>query len=173
MTDELFKKMANSKKRSEKRKPIIENRVKSFNIKKGMTIIDYGCGPGMYINWFSKAVGKNGKVIAVDVMEIAREYIEKINKKYEINNVQFYLANGYNSNIESEFADIVFALDIIHGIESTNDFLIELYRICKYGGILIIDDGHQSRIETKKVLAKTLKWEIIDEGKDHIKLIKK
>jgi len=172
VTDILFQKMAISKKRSEKRNPKIENRVKTFNIKKGMTIVDYGCGPGMYINWLSKAVGENGKIFAVDVAEAAKKYIEKEIKKYELNNVTFYLAENYNSKIDTEIADIVVALDILHSIENTNSFLLELYRICKKDGLLIIDDGHQLRIKTKKALENVNCWEIIEETKDHIKLKK-
>jgi ubiquinone/menaquinone biosynthesis C-methylase UbiE len=173
VTDILFEKMAISKKRSEKRNPKIEDRIKLFNIKEGMTIVDYGCGPGMYINGFSKAVGKNGEVFAVDVIDIARDYIEKIIVKNKIVNVKFYLAKDYNCNLVTEIADIVFALDILHGIENTTSFFMELYRICKSDGILIIDDGHQKRINTKVLLDKINSWEIVEETKDHIKLKKK
>ena len=173
MTISFFDLMAISKKRSEKRKPKIENRVKTFNINENMIIVDYGCGPGMYINCFSKAVGDRGKVFAVDINENAKKYIEDITNKNNLRNVSFHLSEGYNSKIENEIADIVFALDVFHGIEDTNLFLDELYRICKKDGVLIIDDGHQKRIKTKNELEIFKKLEIIEEIKDHIKLKKK
>ena len=123
-----FKLMAVFKRISEKINPKIKKRIKEFNIKEGMTVVDYGCGPGMYIYEFSKSVGENGKVFAVDIAKEARKEIEKIKTKYKINNVHFYSAEGYNSNMNGVIADIVFALDIFHGIEDKRTFLAELYR---------------------------------------------
>ena len=44
--------------------PYINKRINKFNIQEGMTIIDYGCGPGRYTIPFSKKVGQNGKIYA-------------------------------------------------------------------------------------------------------------
>jgi ubiquinone/menaquinone biosynthesis C-methylase UbiE len=164
--------MAISKKRSEKRNPKIENRVKTFKIKKGSTLVDYGCGPGIYTEWFSKAVGEKGMVYAVDINIIAKDYIEKIINKKGIKNVSFKSAKEYKCKLETEIADVVAALDIIHGIENMKLFLKELFRICKNNGMLIIDDGHQKRTITKKYLKENIYWKIVEETKDHIKLRK-
>jgi hypothetical protein len=44
------------------RPSIYDERVRSFGIKEGMTVVDYGCGPGRYTMRFSKLVGDKGKV---------------------------------------------------------------------------------------------------------------
>jgi predicted methyltransferase len=41
-----------------------EERIKSFGISKGKTVIDYGCGPGRYLKGFSDAVGTKGRSTA-------------------------------------------------------------------------------------------------------------
>ena len=41
--------------------PYIDTRIQHFNIQEGMTVVDYGCGPGRYTTRFSRIVGKGGK----------------------------------------------------------------------------------------------------------------
>jgi 2-polyprenyl-3-methyl-5-hydroxy-6-metoxy-1,4-benzoquinol methylase len=54
--------------------PSVDKRVARFSIQEGMTVVDYGCGPGRYTIRFAKLVGERGKVYAVDVQELAIEY---------------------------------------------------------------------------------------------------
>jgi ubiquinone/menaquinone biosynthesis C-methylase UbiE len=57
--------------------PQAEIRAKTFGILEGMTIVDYGCGPGRYTIPFAKLVGRQGKLIAVDQSRVALEAIDK------------------------------------------------------------------------------------------------
>jgi len=41
--------------------PYIGRRVKKFGIQEGMTVMDYGCGPGRYSIKFAEIVGNKGK----------------------------------------------------------------------------------------------------------------
>jgi len=47
--------------------PYINKRVRKFGIKEGMTVVDYGCGPGRYAVKFAELVGENGRVYAVEI----------------------------------------------------------------------------------------------------------
>jgi ubiquinone/menaquinone biosynthesis C-methylase UbiE len=146
--------------------PAKSKRVSKFDIEKGMTIIDYGCGPGLYIPTLSNAAGNQGRVIAIDLNRNAEKEVNKIVQKYNLQNVTFKLADGYNSNIESNIADRVIALDMFFMVEKPTEFLKELYRICKDDGLLIIDDGHQSRAKSKQKIADSGVWQIVEESKD-------
>jgi len=46
--------------------------------------------------------------------------------------------------------------------------LAELKRIAKVDGVLIIDDGHQSRAKTKSKIAASGQWQIVEETADHL-----
>ena len=48
----------------------------TLGLKPGQTVIDYGCGPARYIEFASNAVGKAGRVIAVDVHPRLLQYRE-------------------------------------------------------------------------------------------------
>lgn len=169
LSDQSFKLMQLIMRIMEWVHPYAEKRVSSFGIREGMTIIDYGCGPGRYTVPMAQIVGEQGKVIAVDLVKIAGEEVENRAQKYGLHNVQFKLAQGYDSKVDTGIADMVVALDMFFMVESPTEFLTELSRISKKDGILVIDDGHQSRAKTKKKLAVSGIWAIVEESKDHLK----
>ena len=149
--------------------PYIDKRVKNFGIQDGMTVVDYGCGPGRYAERFVKLVGETGKVYAVDIHEIANETIRRKADKYAWRNVVPLLASGYNSGAPDHVADVVCALDMFFIIKQPTEFLAELRRIAKTDGLLIIDDGHQPRQATRQKNLDSGLWNIVEETRDHLK----
>ena len=124
--------------------PYIDKRVKNFGITEGITLVDYGCGPGRYTTRFAKLVGDKGKVYAVDVQPLAVEAVKKKIQRLHLTNVEPVLANGYNSGLPDHVADRVAAIDMFFSVRDPNIFLKELHRITKPDGVLIIDDGHET-----------------------------
>jgi ubiquinone/menaquinone biosynthesis C-methylase UbiE len=149
--------------------PYIDRRVGKFGIKDGMTVVDYGCGPGRYTVRFAEMVGENGRVYAVDIHELAIEAVKKKVRRGDLRNIESVLAQGYDSTLPDDVADAVCAIDMFFIIKKPTEFLAELKRIMKSGGTLIIDDGHQPRSVTKtKILGSGL-WDIVEETSDHLK----
>jgi len=149
--------------------PYIDKRVQRFGIQPGMTVVDYGCGPGRYTTRFAHLVGEKGRVFAVDIHELAIEAVKKRIQKQGLKTVTPVLAKGYDSGIPDGEADITCAIDIFFAINDPTAFLKELRRITDPKGFLIIDDGHQSRKETKRKITTSGYWEITEESKDHLK----
>lgn len=149
--------------------PYIDKRVKKFGIKPGMTVVDYGCGPGRYTTRFAKIVGEQGKVFAIDIHELAVEAVKKKVDAYGLQNVTAVLADGYDSTLPDDMADVVCAIDMFFIIKNPTEFLAELKRITKDRGILIIDDGHQRRSVTKSSILESGHWDILEETRDHLK----
>ena len=147
----------------------IPKRIENFGIAPGMTIVDYGCGPGRYTFPFAEKVGSTGKIYATDIHELAVKAVQKRAARNGIHQVEALLAEGYNTSIPSKCADMVCALDMFFIVSDTNNFLGELHRICKPGGTLILDDGHQSRSKTLKAIQDSSFWEITEQTADHIK----
>lgn len=145
--------------------PHVGQKAKTFGIAAGMTVVDYGCGPGRYTVEFARQVGERGKVIAVDLKEIALEETRKKAAELGLHNIQLCLADGYDSHVETGVADIVFALDMFHMVEQPPAFLRELSRIAKDSGTLVLDDGHQLRSTTKRKLSASGAWKIVGEHK--------
>jgi ubiquinone/menaquinone biosynthesis C-methylase UbiE len=146
---------------------------KTLNLKKGQTVIDYGCGPARYIRNASSCVGEEGKVIAVDIHPLAIKKVKLKIEKFKLTNVKAVLANGYNTPIAKETADVIYALDVFHMIEHPKKFLTELSRLLKQEGKIIIEDGHQPRSETIKKIKKSDVLTIIQETEFHVECKKK
>lgn len=152
----------------------IDKRIKNFNIQNGMTIVDYGCGPGRYSIKFAKIAGNQGLVYAVDIHELAIEKIDELVKKDNIKNIKTSLATGnddgkYDTKLPDNIADVVCTLDMFFIIKDPKEFLKEIKRIMRNDGILIIDDGHQSRKITKKKINDADLFDIFEETRDHLK----
>jgi ubiquinone/menaquinone biosynthesis C-methylase UbiE len=149
--------------------PHVARRAKRFGITQGMTVVDYGCGPGRYTVNFAALVGERGKVYALDIHDLAVEMVKKRIAKRNLTNVQPILIEGYNSTLPDETADVVCAIDMFFIIKSPSEFLSEIKRIVKRNGILVIDDGHQPRSVTKKKILDSALWDIVEETSDHLK----
>lgn len=142
---------------------------KTLEIKKGQTIVDYGCGPARYIKNISEAVGQKGEVIATDIHPLAIKRVKQKINKYKLQNVEAKLSKGYNSFVDNNTADVILALDMFHMIQNHDALLKEFSRILKPGGIVIIEDGHQSRTETKRIIFDNEIFKIIAEKKHHVR----
>jgi len=154
--------------------PYVRKRIKKFGIEDGMTVVDYGCGPGRYSIPIAEMVGVKGRVYAVDIHETALKKVQEKIRKAGIENIKTSLAKGnddgdYNSDLNDNIADIVCAIDMFFIIKNPTEFLKEIRRILKPNGILIIDDGHQSRKVTKQKIDSSGILTIIEETKDHLK----
>jgi 2-polyprenyl-3-methyl-5-hydroxy-6-metoxy-1,4-benzoquinol methylase len=140
-----------------------------FNIENGFIIVDFGCGPGSFVEHASKLVGNNGKVYAVDVHPLAIKAIKEKAKSKTLANVAPVLSLGYPVDIDSHIADVIYALDMFHHIKDTRGFLKELHRLLKPDGTLFIESGHQLLDNAKQKIMKSGCWVIIKEERNMFK----
>lgn len=145
-----------------------EKRIKSFEIRRGATVLDYGCGPGRYLRGFSTEVGARGKVYAADIHELALYYSKKRIKKYGLKNVELLLARDYHCNVGDGEVDFICALGMLHLVKEPIELFEEFHRVIKPQGRLILDDGQQKREVTKKQIDESKLWNVLKENKDHL-----
>ena len=140
----------------------IGKRFEQFGIDKGFIVVDFGCGPGSYIEHASQLVGGGGKVYAVDVHPLAIKAIKEKTKRKDLKNVFPVLLTGYPVDIDSYSADVIYALDMFHHIKDSKGFLKELHRLLKPGGTLFIESGHQRLDNAKQKIVKSDCWVITE-----------
>ena len=133
----------------------VGKRLDRFGIHKGSIVVDFGCGPGCYLEPASQIVGDAGKVYAVDVHPLAIMSITRKAKQKNLNNVVPVLSTGYPVDIESQSADVIYALDMFHHVKDTDGFMTELHRILKPNGSLFIESGHQPLDSARKKILKS------------------
>ncbi|MDV2481300.1 class I SAM-dependent methyltransferase [Methanoculleus sp. Wushi-C6] len=135
----------------------------------GMTVVDYGCGPGSYVRDASGLAGANGTVYAVDVHELAVKAVSRRVREEGLANVIPVLATGYASGLPDAAADLVYALDMFHMVDDPGAFLAELRRIVKPEGILALGDGHQPRAKTRRAVRESGLWTIEEETVEYLR----
>jgi ubiquinone/menaquinone biosynthesis C-methylase UbiE len=148
--------------------PHVRTRAEAFGVKPGQTVVDYGCGPGRYAVELARLVGSDGKVIAVDLVDMALRETRKRLEASGLHNFDLKLAQGYDSGVADNTADIVFIIDMFHHIADTYTFLREVFRISKPNGLLILSGGHMTRTAMKAAIAQSAIWDIVEERKEFI-----
>lgn len=140
-----------------------------FGIKRGQTVVDYGCGPGSYLRRASELVGPEGRVLAVDIHELAIKAVRKRIEKERLSNVTAVRIDGERSFLPNKTADVIYALDMFHMVKEPVAFLRELNRVCKDKGLLYIDNGHQSREKARAKITSSGAWRIVEEKRRYLK----
>lgn len=142
-----------------------------FALKKGMVVVDYGCGPGRYIRKAAQMVGPNGKVFAVDIHPVAIDIVRRKIERYHLTNVIPILLDDPSTAIGDHCADVVYALDMFHQVEDPANFLAGIHRIIKNEGMLYLEDGHQPRRRSMDKVKRSKHWRVTREHKRYIELM--
>jgi ubiquinone/menaquinone biosynthesis C-methylase UbiE len=118
-------------------------------IKSGMTVLDFGCGPGFFTVEIAKMVGTSGKVIAVDVQE---EMLKKLKDKIigtDFNN-RILLHKSFENRIGIvDHADVVVAFYVFHELTNKIDILYEIKSLLKKDGIFIMIEPKYVHVSKK------------------------
>ncbi len=147
----------------------VGKRFDQFGIDKGFIVVDFGCGPGSYVEKASQLVGDSGKVYAVDVHPLAIKSIKEKARRKNLENVVPVLSTGYPVDIDSHSSDVIYALDMFHHVKDAKSFLKELHRLLKPSGTLFIESGHQPLDAAKQKIVKSNCWAIIREERNMFK----
>jgi len=137
MLTEFRLKMLNREASSPKNKPstIIEH----LNIKKGMTVGDIGTGGGYFSREFSRKVGEEGQIYAIDVNQKSLDYVARNLEKEEINNVKTVLAQAQGIDLP-ENVDLFFLRNVFHHLPDPAEYFKSIRRFLKDNGKVAIID---------------------------------
>ena len=114
------------------------------SIKAGQTILDLGAGGGIDCFIAAKKLGKNGRVIGIDLTDEmvakAKESAKKVGESLGYHNVEFRAANIMELPVEDNSVDLVISNCVINLTEDKTKVMDEIFRILKPGGRFIISD---------------------------------
>jgi len=105
-------------------------------LKKGMTAMDFGCGPGFFTIDMAKMVGKDGKVLAVDLQY---EMLEKLKEKNPPKWVHLIECEKESINIEEKL-DFALGFYVVHEVPDKEYFFKTIHGLLKKGGILYFSE---------------------------------
>ena len=115
----------------------------------GMSVLDFGCGPGGYILPLSRLVGAAGTIYALDAIRLAIRRVERLARRNGLTNVRGILSHGPIPLVTGSL-DAVLMYDVFHMLRDPQAVLYEMHRLLKPAGFVSFSDHHMSR---KKIAA--------------------
>ena len=137
---------------------LIHNTQRDLNkipIKEGLTVVDYGCGPGRYTLPAAKLVGSKGRVFAVDTHPLAIKTIKEKAAGESLTNIETILVDSYNTGIPESSVDLVLLIDTLPLIKDYNAMFREMHRILKQDGFLFIEHTRINISKTREIVEGT------------------
>jgi len=130
-------------------------RLNKAPIKEGMTVVDYGCGPGRYTLLLARLVGLKGRVYAVDIQPVAVKMIKEKAVSESLTNIEAVLVDSYSTGIQGSSIDLVILLDTLHMIGDRGALFKEFHRLLKPDGLIFMDPGHMRLSSAKEIVEGT------------------
>ena len=111
--------------------------LKEAGLRPGMTVVDYGCGPGLVTLQAAEAVGIAGRVYALDIHEGMVSLVRSRAAEAGLANVTALLNHGAEAPVPDGAADLVTCILVFHYRESQRErraLAADLARLLKPGG---------------------------------------
>ncbi len=139
-----------------------QRHLKKIPLKEGMTVVDYGCGPGRYTLPISKLTGPKGKVFAVDIHPLAIRTVKEKASEQGLTNIETILVDSYNTGIKDSNIDLILLIDTFHMINDYHALFQEIHRILKPDGTLFMDSGHLKTSIAREIVESTGFFKIVE-----------
>ncbi len=129
----------------------------TVGVKQEQTVLDFGCGSGLYTVAAAKAVGPKGKVYALDIKEELLKQARERAQAEKLDNVEAILCASPTPemSLPKNCVDVALLYDVIHLIEVADDrrqLVRELFRVLKLKGFLSVFPMHFGKEKMLKLV---------------------
>ncbi len=111
------------------------------DIRKGMTVADIGAGEGYYTIRMAARVGKEGRVLAEDIVANVRDQLAERVAREDLANVSVKLGEPNDAKLPEASFDRVLMVHMYHEIEQPYEFLWRLRPSLKPDGLVVVVDA--------------------------------
>lgn len=115
--------------------------LQSAGVRRGMRVVDMGCGAGVVTCALARLVGAEGHVVGVDISPEQTAVAERRAREHGIHNVTFVTASAYNTGLDRGAFDAAFARFLLMHVARPAEVLREMTELLRTGGLLIVEDG--------------------------------
>ncbi|KEQ17607.1 methyltransferase domain-containing protein [Endozoicomonas numazuensis] len=127
---------------------IVQQRQYTLNrldLKRGESVLDIGCGPGLLVSEMAKQTGSGGLITGVDPSKPMLTMAEKLCR--DQNNTHFQQADAETLPFENASFDVAVSIQVLEYVSNVDQALLEIHRVLKPGGrALIIDTDWDSLV---------------------------
>ncbi|MFH0842253.1 MAG: methyltransferase domain-containing protein [Bacteroidota bacterium] len=104
----------------------------------GMTVLDFGCGPGFFTIEMAGITGPAGKVIAADMQQEMLEIVNNKIKKYNLGNiVEVWKCTERSTGLSGKF-DFILIFHVLHELPDQAGFLKEVQTLLNQDGRILL-----------------------------------
>jgi len=118
-----------------------EQMIERSGIKKGMKVLDLGCGSGAFTTYVARAVGPAGMVNALDIQpDMLKQLENKLSRpeNKDIPNIKLIRGSAYELPFDDGSLDLVYMVTVLQEIPDRNKALAEVKRVLRPGGFLAV-----------------------------------
>lgn len=108
-------------------------------------MLDFGCGTGCFTVQIARLVGALGRVYALDCFPQQLEIVVGRARDQGLANIQTILSDC-DTGLPDRSVDTVWMCDVFHEIPQKQTVLLELRRVLRDDGALVIYDGMRDRV---------------------------
>jgi ubiquinone/menaquinone biosynthesis C-methylase UbiE len=131
--------------------------IEHLNLKPGMVVADVGCGPGRLTIPLAEAVGREGRVVALDIQQGMLDRVREKAQAQGLENIEYLEAGAGQDELGKERFDRALLVTVLGEIPDREEVLKEIHTSLKPGGLLsvteVIFDPHFQRRSTVTRLA--------------------
>lgn len=139
------------------------------HIKKGMSVMDYGCAMGYFSIPMAHMTGTQGTVYCVDIQEKMLDKLQKRAVKYGVSSIikTFQVGKSYNAVDLNGKLDFVLLFAVVHEVPDKGELFSDLFSMLKTGGKVLFAEprGHVKPLDFGKSLqlAKNAGFKVLEE----------
>jgi len=112
--------------------------VEALRLRRGMVVADVGAGSGYYTVRLSRAVGRDGRVVATDVQPGMLDLIRRKLQREKLTNVSLVQGSVDDPNLPAATFDMILMVDVYHELATPQAFVRKLRTALKPDGRLVL-----------------------------------
>ncbi|MEW4455743.1 methyltransferase domain-containing protein [Bremerella sp. JC817] len=124
--------------------------VERLKLSPGDRIADIGTGTGLFVEPFSKAVGDQGWVYALDIAPKFVERVEKLAEARKLTNITPVLCGQNDIRLAPGSINVAFICDVYHHFEYPAASLASIHKAMSPGGKLVVIDFNRIPGESRE-----------------------